>query len=1247
VLKKISILILMISLSGVMNVALYATAQEKVVELVEEFNEESIVEENNIVYIKTEKEENSIENHIFETAFDNGEYSLKEVLSSLGEGKYVPVLYADQFSFQSADWSVQSGMSLPARGTEQVFIDNWSGPDDLSANIKFAYDEDHLYLYAQVKDDKHAALAGSEMWRGDSIQIAFSADGVNYGSEIGLAHVNGQGQVQRWREGQAVQGVDTINLETARMEADKLTTYQASIPWKAILKEKPTDFAYFELLINQSDGTNRRGYMEWNGGIGRGKDATLFGTMELIDENADWSMWIGGKSTVVTDTPQNYKLNIPNYSNGELTLTVSIPSIGLEEEVTIPTDKAYVKEFELVFTTSGTETISVMVTEMGSQNIKTQQFKVLVNPNPINLESRFNLLEARLPLLSHKLDQAKALQIPIDYEMVKYTVLKNFIQYGRDDINHQFLQRAAYVADQLEKLFEEAEQQLEHYFNETAQAFDVPRYVTGRPDIEGFSFMADTVSTANPEKVKRPTFFIGYGHFAQVRKDISQFKDYGANIIQIEIGPQSVIQKPDELIKWDVRNSGNIDANAEITDSEFHSGTSSLHITNATQQGPNKFLRVVQTVNVKPNTTYQLSAWVKGDKVKSTWFGGGPNWSIRQSFPTGTYDWREVTRQFTTAENQTKFELMILTEDAIGAVWVDDLTLIEVGSSTNLVTNGDFESPLQPEQVAKWKVSTNAIENNIIKVLDEAAEHDIAVTLLISPHYFPAWALSKWPELKNNQTGFIKYNIHHPIARELIKDYLNALIPLVKDKPALHSITLSNEPVYQAHLDNTQLEQWQTYLEQIHVSIARLNEVNSTEYTSFSNVPIPALNAKTPLAYDWIQFNNQLFSSWHVWMADIVREVTEDVPLHVKMMMTNELPWGIDPEQFSELSDINGNDGTNYLSEGKQGFLKQSRYYDLQSSLKKAPVFNSEDHIIRDGDVQYIPGQAIHTSANMWQGGIHGRNATTIWVWERTYEENDFKGSVLHRPDVVAGIGKVNLDLNRLAEEVTAFQNEQTEAVILSSQASRFYSSNYEKATTASYEAASLSGVKVGFVTEKQIANGSLLGKKVLIVPDATHVYSSTLEEIKQFAEAGGKVLLVGTNALKYNEHNEEQLVEKRQAIIELATTVHSAIGAELLRTQLLPILTQQNMLAVKLFDVATGELVSDVEWRSVMYEGKRLINIINLSSEIKNIEVEVNDVKIHSWINVINGELGSSSEVKLESFVPILIEVNEEQEQE
>jgi hypothetical protein len=65
----------------------------------------------------------------------------------------------------------------------------------------------------------------------------------------------------------------------------------------------------------------------------------------------------------------------------------------------------------------------------------------------------------------------------------------------------------------------------------------VPSYVTSPITIAKSSFLATQRFPDGRLLEQTPTFFTGYGHFAQVRKDLELFPSYGINMIQIEQGP--------------------------------------------------------------------------------------------------------------------------------------------------------------------------------------------------------------------------------------------------------------------------------------------------------------------------------------------------------------------------------------------------------------------------------------------------------------------------------------------------------------------------------------------------------------------------------------------------------------------------------------------------------------------------------------------------------------------------------------
>lgn len=428
---------------------------------------------------------------------------------------------------------------------------------------------------------------------------------------------------------------------------------------------------------------------------------------------------------------------------------------------------------------------------------------------------------------------------------------------------------------------------------------------------------------------------------------------------------------------------------------------------------------------------------------------------------------------------------------------------------------------------AEDTVSTAAIEQ-FLSVADRAAEAGVAIDLLLSPHYFPTWALEKWPHLRDCTGGFFRYCVHAPEARAVIERSLREVIPRIRHHPALHSLCLSNEPLSIDSQDCHVLPaQWHEWLRARHGAIAQLNERWGTDYANFAAIPIPrAAFRPEPVIYDFVRFNTEVFADFHAWMAGIIREMGPDIPLHSKIMIGAHFgrhvhgPWSIDPELFAEFSDLNGNDSwKTYSVRGEWAAHWQSEImgYDFQRSVADKPVFNSENHIIQDRNTDQVPPEYIANA--YWQGSIHGQSATTTWVWERTYDPtSDFAGSIMHRAACTEALGHTALDLMRLAPEVTALQRLRPQVVLLWSLASVVYGEEHLVALRRVYEGLNFSGLRLGFVTERQLARLAETGEmplplqeaRVVVVPRVTHISETALAGLRRFAEQGGRVAQVG-----------------------------------------------------------------------------------------------------------------------------------------
>ncbi|WP_030908330.1 glycosyl hydrolase [Streptosporangium amethystogenes] len=144
---------------------------------------------------------------------------------------------------------------------------------------------------------------------------------------------------------------------------------------------------------------------------------------------------------------------------------------------------------------------------------------------------------------------------------------------------------------------------------------------------------------------------------------------------------------------WTQYATGGTDLTVTADTQTPHGGAAAVKVVNATPKASNVYGGIVQAVTLAPSTTYQFSAWVKAGGLPSgsaAQFVLSPDWSVRQSFPAGSYDWTRFTWSYTTTATQSSLALRLLLQDA-GALWLDDLTITAPGSSANLAANPGFE----------------------------------------------------------------------------------------------------------------------------------------------------------------------------------------------------------------------------------------------------------------------------------------------------------------------------------------------------------------------------------------------------------------------------------------------------------------------------------------------------------------------------------------------------------------------------
>lgn len=212
-------------------------------------------------------------------------------------------------SGSEAAWK-NAGTLYMNRKNQTSVLPGWAGTDDLSAELRFLWDEKNLYFYAEVTDDVHAQpeTYGS-VWLGDSFQMAFSPDGSTNYAELCWA-LGDDGNVYAYCGTNKIVGTTQSTdgsipggqCMIRRDEAAKKTVYEVAIPWTFIgLNGKAPESGssiHFAALLNDNDGTGRKGYMNIFDGIGQGKDPNKYGTLCMSEasgsetpDNPDTEGW--------------------------------------------------------------------------------------------------------------------------------------------------------------------------------------------------------------------------------------------------------------------------------------------------------------------------------------------------------------------------------------------------------------------------------------------------------------------------------------------------------------------------------------------------------------------------------------------------------------------------------------------------------------------------------------------------------------------------------------------------------------------------------------------------------------------------------------------------------------------------------------------------------------------------------------------------------------------------------------------
>ena len=449
--------------------------------------------------------------------------------------------------------------------------------------------------------------------------------------------------------------------------------------------------------------------------------------------------------------------------------------------------------------------------------------------------------------------------------------------------------------------------------------------------------------------------------------------------------------------------------------------------------------------------------------------------------------------------------------------------------------------------------------------LDLCAKRNIAAYVLLSSHYFPKSWFDEHPEMAQCKDFCLPWCICSPHLRVYLEEWYDKIIPFLRDKPAVFSYCLANEPHYinTGYCDVCKAA-FRKWLGERYATIEALNERWGTQLADFAQIkPVKQREKDNAAAYyDWWQLNDWRMGDLFRWERKVVKALDPRTPIHNESMAWLALSSrndGLDFEDQAALSDIHGCDGgTRWRGSGGKYAIDwlsgQSLPYDLMKSISPdQPIFNSEWHIVTQSaavteENARIPPEYMRATA--WLAALHGQAGATIWVWSR----GNCCGQpicFMTRPGIVIAAGKVTRELNGFAEQLALFQRPPAEGhrevCLLYSTSSLAHDPGYGRACRAVYEGLYFLDTPLGFVTERQAERGDFGGCKVLIVPQAGYATDACVSGLERFVAGGGTLVLIG-ECLTHNEYGEARslaLGEKTGGtVVKLSPTASPSASA-------------------------------------------------------------------------------------------------------
>lgn len=509
----------------------------------------------------------------------------------------------------------------------------------------------------------------------------------------------------------------------------------------------------------------------------------------------------------------------------------------------------------------------------------------------------------------------------------------------------------------------------------------------------------------------------------------------------------------------------------------------------------------------------------------------------------------------------------------------------------------------------------NLAEDGRVSVRYEPREPDGPLGDVFFGHSKMAdWVVEKHPEILTGKRHFTGYDIDHPVTREVWSKLLAGLVPKVAGRNTTKGgYLLANEPHWFSGTDEWDTgpvseyahAKFRVWLKKRHGSIKTLNDLWKTTFASFEDVlievPVDTALRGTPLWYDWCRFNMSRVTGWFTFLKNEVRRHDPLAVTHIKLIPDHfsggKRSHGLDFETLLRLQDMIGCDAkvvNKPLWNAEDD--RSDRYsmlwrglsmpYDFFRPVSPDEVlFDSEFHGLSTSHWRDEEMSAEYVRCVYWLAHLHGMSMNQTWYWGRqengaplNKDTKGFHGSNLTSPRVMDAMGRTMKELNAFAPEIVALATQPKRVRIFYSETSAIQDPEYMDRVYKAYRDLYHSGVPVGFVTGRMIAEASDLTQwPAIVVAHANRVTTEEVEALARYGKIGGRLVVIGKDSLERDEYG-------RRLKDDLRGTPKSSVSLAELGLAPDVSLSEKNQL---------GE--PGCVWRTAPCEGGWLMLVVNL----------------------------------------------------